>query len=190
MPRNPLLLLMVWLIAAQPVQAAVADGESCNGAGARDFDFWIGDWDIRQRIRAADGGWIDLPAQTSVAVTLGGCALIEHWSGRVQFFWEDMRRPEPMQGLSLRTYDPERGVWQIHWMDSRRPRFDAPYVGAFEGDEGIFYRETQGPQGRQIGRIRFVDITGTSVRWDLSVSDGETNDWTTLWIMDMTRRPP
>ena len=81
---------------------------------------------------------VSVPARTSVASTLDGCALIERWEGEVQFFWEGMQAPAPMQGLSVRAYDPETGRWYIHWMDTRTPRFEGPYTGRFEPSDRLF----------------------------------------------------
>lgn len=78
-------------------------------SGARAFNFWIGEWNIRQEILQQDGTWLELPAHTSVAAALDGSALIEHWSGQVLFFWEGMTEPRAMKGLSVRAYDLQTG---------------------------------------------------------------------------------
>lgn len=159
----------------------------CTSPEARDFDFWIGEWDIQQKILKQDGMWLEFDAKTSVSLALEGCAILEHWEGTVQFFWEGMQSAERMQGLSVRAYDPERGKWYIHWMDSRTPRFGTPYVGSFENGKGEFFREWDTPQGRRIGRITFSDITSTSVHWNLAISSDEGQNWSTIWIMEMHR---
>ena len=161
--------------------------ERCTSPEARAFDFWIGDWDIQQRILRQDGTWLELDAKTSVELALDGCALVEHWEGTVQFFWDGMQAPGPMKGLSVRSYDTQTGKWHIHWMDSRTPNFGSPYVGGFHEGEGEFFREWETPQGRRMGRITFSDITPHSVHWDLAISSDEGQSWTTLWIMEMHR---
>lgn len=168
--------------------AGAQHADACPAPEAHAFDFWIGDWRIEQQILRADGGWHELEASTSVAPTLDGCALVEHWQGDVQFFWEGMERPEPMRGLSVRAYDASSGTWRIHWMDTRTPRFDTPYVGGFAGNRGEFYREWETPQGRRVGRITFVNLAPDSVRWELAVSSDDRASWQTLWIMNMRRR--
>jgi hypothetical protein len=118
---------------------------------------------------------------------LNGRALIEHWEGTVQFFWEGMETPETMQGLSVRAYDHETAKWYIHWMDTRTPQFGDPYVGNFDQNRGEFYRQWETPQGKRLGRITFSDITSDSVVWDLALSTDDGQTWTTLWIMEMSR---
>lgn len=178
--------MLLCALAALPAAAAPARS-SCGSAEAREFDFWIGDWDIRQKILRQDGTWLELDAETSVAATLDGCALVEHWTGSVQFFWEGMQAPEPMQGLSVRAFDPESRKWHIYWMDTRTPSFGSPYTGAFDSGRGEFFREWETPQGSRTGRITFSDMTADAVRWELAVSSDAGDSWTPLWIMEMRR---
>lgn len=128
-----------------------------------------------------------MEARTAVSKALDGCAVVEHWEGTVQFFWEGMEAPEPLKGLSVRAYDPRSGKWYIHWMDTRSPRFGPPYAGRFQGGRGEFFRESQTPQGTRRARITFSDITADSVRWELAISRDEGKSWVTLWTMEMER---
>jgi len=161
---------------------------ACSAPEARAFDFWIGEWEINQRILRQDGAWMELPARTSVRAALDGCALIEEWSGEVMFFWEGMTKPEALNGFSLRAYDPQTGSWNIHWMDTRSPRFGSPYVGTFADGRGEFFREWETPQGRRVGRIAFSDMRPDSVNWALAISADGRRTWQTLWTMAMRRR--
>lgn len=182
---NILLLLIAAILVSQ---ASVAQPlQTCTSSEARAFDFWIGEWSIQQKILRQDGEWLSLEAKTSVSPILDGCALIEHWEGAVQFFWEGMQAPEPMKGLSVRAYDPQTGQWSIHWMDTRTPSFGSPYVGRFEKGRGEFFREWETPQGKRKGRITFSDIKPDSVDWELAVSTDEGESWSTLWTMKMHR---
>ena len=156
--RSPLVLMTIGAVvvgaiivaALMVASAAVAPAQEteCSAPAAREFDFWIGEWAITQRILREDGSWLELPARTSVSRAVDGCAVIEQWRGEVSFFWEGMQRPEPMTGLSVRAYDPRSARWYIHWMDTRSPRFGEPYVGTFSNGRGEFRRELETPQGR------------------------------------------
>jgi hypothetical protein len=176
------------LLAAAVTLAGAQQVRPCTGPEARAFDFWIGDWDIRQQILRKDGTWLEWPARTSVTATLDGCALIERWEGRVSFFWEGMEEPEAMTGLSVRAYDPRAAKWFIHWMDTRSPSFGTPYSGNFVKGRGEFFREFETPAGSRIGRITFSDIAANEVGWTLAVSSDGGKTWQTLWTMKMLRR--
>lgn len=161
--------------------------EACTGTGAGEFEFWIGNWDIQQRILQRDGSWLELPARTSVSKALDGCALIEHWQGEVLFFWQGMQKAEPMKGLSIRSRDPKSGNWQIFWMDTRAPLFGNPYIGQFTDGRGEFFREWGAPDGPRKGRITFTDITENTVRWELAVSTDSGRTFNSIWTMTMRR---
>ena len=186
----PMLVLQVLLVQVLLVRTATGQTTdptpgACDSEEARAFDFWVGDWSIRQTMRQADGSWIDLPAETSVERALDGCALVERWSGEVQYFWDNMDAPVPLRGFSVRAYHPESGLWRIHWMDTREPFFGAPYEGGFEAGRGTFYRENA--DGLRGARITFEPVAPDTVDWELAVSnDGE--NWMPIWRMAMSRR--
>ena len=159
----------------------------CGEAPARAFDFWVGDWNIRQKILREDGTYLELPAKTSVSVALDGCVLIEYWEGEVQFFWERMEKPELIKAISVRAYEPRTRKWYIHWMDTRSRHFDTHYVGDFTDSRGEFYREWRTPEGTRIGRITFSNVSPDSVSWSLAVSSDGRQSWTTMWMMEMRR---
>ena len=184
-PRRVLVATCALVVAAS---ASPAQSSPCSDPAAREFDFWIGDWEIRQSILRQDGTWLELPAQTSVRSALDGCAVIERWEGQVMFFWEGMTKPDTLSGLSVRAYDPTTATWHIHWMDTRAPRFGHPYVGRFTRGRGEFFREWQAPEGNRLGRVTFQDITANSVNWALAVSRDAGRSWQTIWTMRMQRR--
>jgi hypothetical protein len=184
MPRS--LVVLPFLLAVSPPVFPAPPPPGCATAEARQFDFWLGDWQIDQQIRRADGSWLHLPARTSVSSVLGGCALLEHWEGDVKFYWEQMDAVEHMEGLSVRSYDPGEGEWCIHWMDSRHPRFGPPFCGRFTGGGGDFVQERQTPSGTRRTRIRFSKAGHGGVRWELAIGSSADSSWTPLWIMEMT----
>lgn len=175
------LLLTALLI---PGSAAAA----CSSPQARQFDFWLGKWDIQQKILQSDGTWLELPAHNSVTSVMDGCALLERWRGKVKFFWEGMQHVESMEALSVRAYDPKSQTWRIHWMSSRTPTFGEPFEGNFHEKHGEFFSTRQGPRGKQLSRIVFSDIRKRSVHWELAISNDDGATWTQVWIMEMRRR--
>jgi hypothetical protein len=162
--------------------------ESCPGVSHRQFDFWLGDWEIRQELLRPDGSWIALPARNTVRWVAGACALIEEWWGEVLFFWDGMDAATPLEGLSVRAFDPEAGLWRIWWMDSRRPDFGRPFEGRFDKDEGVFLRQDVTADGvPHLTRIRFHSISVDSVRWELANSRNAGSSWSPLWRMQFLR---
>ncbi|MEI6737639.1 MAG: hypothetical protein WCL29_04080 [Pseudomonadota bacterium] len=71
----------------------------CSSAPHRQFDFWIGDWDVF----SPDGK----PAGTNVIKPiLGLCVLHESW-----------KAPSGYEGESFNTYDASRKLWHQTWVD-------------------------------------------------------------------------
>ncbi len=152
---------------------------------AHEFDFWIGTWNILQRVLQPDGNWREFDARTGVTTDLDGYILVEHWEGITLLPWENMTEPEPRKAISIRSFDPVAEVWNIYWLDTRNRHFIPPSTGKFQDGRGEFFSapDPQDPNAR--GRIRFFNITETSVTWDFSIF--ESGNWKTLWIMEMTR---
>ena len=167
--------------------AAQGTPAPCEGPGARDFDFWIGEWAVTQEIRSETGAWETYAARSTVTPALDGCALVERWQGTVRFFWEGMGEPEAIEGLSVRAPGAD-GAWRIHWMDSRSPGFGEPWVGGFDAGEGTFLRPYSAPGGGEgLNRIRFFDVGEHTVEWELAVSPDGGTTWTPLWRMHFER---
>lgn len=178
--------LILLALLAVPVGATGA----CPQPQARQFDFWLGQWDIHQKILQADGTWRAFEAHNSVSTALGGCALLERWHGTVLLPWRGMEEPAAMEGMSVRAYDPRDERWRIYWMSSLAPRFDQPFEGTFKDGRGEFLSTHEGPAGERRTRITFSDITENSVHWELAVSADQGKTWSPIWIMDMVRHRP
>jgi hypothetical protein len=150
---------------------------------ARDFDFWMGRWSVRNRwLRTRLAGstdWEEFDASVVARPMLDGLGN------------EDMFRTDHaggFTGMSFRFLDPEAGRWSIYWADSRRPgRLDPPVLGGFDGDSGVFEGDDV-LDGRPI-RVRFTwsEITTPTPRWEQAFSDDGGDTWETNWVMDFTR---
>jgi len=160
-------------------QTAVAESTST----ARDFDFWMGRWKghnrrLRERL-AGCTDWDEFESKVIARSILGGTAnedvfLTDYAGGYV--------------GMSFRFFEPEAGLWSIYWADSRFPGpLDAPVVGGFDGDVGIF----EGPdtfEGRPIlVRYTWSGVTTPTPRWEQAFSEDGGETWETNWVMDFTR---
>lgn len=150
---------------------------------ARDFDFWMGWWNVRnRRLRTRLAGsteWEEFGATSVARPILGGLGNEDEfrtdWNGGVV-------------AMSFRFFDPETRRWSIYWADSRRPGvLDPPVFGAFDGDTGVFEGDDLF-EGRPV-RVRFVwsGVTTPTPRWEQAFSDDDGETWETNWIMDFTR---
>ncbi len=158
---------------------------ACRDApGSRAFDFWLGAWNVDQRVRAGDR-YERYAATDRVTPTRQGCVVAEAWRGTVRFPWAAMPEPRALHGASLRIFDPGSGAWTIFWIDDRSGRFGRPFTGRFEGRIGDFFQD-RATEGAPARRIRFRDDGGT-VDWELAVGTGP-EGWTPIWTMRFTPR--
>lgn len=155
----------------------------------RAFDFLMGRWrvDNRRLVRRLQGcqDW-ERFAATQHAQRLPGDI------GNFDDFLADDWRPG-FVGMSLRVYSPTTGLWSIYWLDNQSGGLNdqgilqAPVVGRFEGDIGVFEGDDQ-LDGKPI-RVRYTwSRTGSAnPRWEQAMSADGGKTWETNWVMDFTR---
>jgi hypothetical protein len=136
-----------------PSQQA-ASPRPCTSTEHRQFDFWIGEWNVTLPTGKPAG-------RNRITPLLGGCALREEWSGA-----------SGSRGTSLNTYDASARKWRQTWVD------DAGTVlvleGRFEKGRMTLQGELPGGGGRaEKQRITWTPQSGGTVRqhWERS-SDG------------------
>ncbi len=151
--------------------------------GARDFDFLIGEWKIRnrrvtERLVGADT-WEAFDATLSVRPILDGLGNVDefkaHWHGK------------RIEALTLRVFNPQTQEWSLYWVDSLTAVVQPPVVGRFRDGRGEFFtRDTH--EGTPV-LVRFVwsDITEDSVKWEQAFSTDEGEIWETNWVMEFVR---
>ncbi len=171
------------LLFALPVELA-AQG-ACGGE-SRQFDFWVGEWDVLNRNRPPeDPRWYDTGAATArVYPVVAGCGIVEHWRGDAF--------GEFVEGFSLRAFNRGRGQWDLVllWPNQGDPRF-GELRGGFRHNRGEFYSQSITETGdTSVTRFTFSDITSNSLRWQEAVSMDAGRTWASSWIMEYNRREP
>jgi hypothetical protein len=151
---------------AAPLTMAVASSActACSAAEHRQFDFWIGRWDVF----LPDGS---RAGENRIEPVASGCALLESWQGRSGF-----------AGSSLNSYDPSTRQWHQHWVDSQAGRLSL--AGSWDGHRMLLSGESadaKRPGLRLLDRIGWTPQADGSVRqlWERSDDGGKT--WTTVF---------
>lgn len=145
---------------------------------ARQFDFWIGEWDVNLRIHQLDFSWEDkITAHTKIYRVLDGKAILELWDS------------EPIKGYSLRYYDTHKKKWilWLNWPGGNRSGV-SNLEGTFRHKRGIFSGSYLNNKNETIlFNYTFSDITPTSLRWDDAFSSDGGKTWSNNWIMEFNR---
>lgn len=148
---------------------------------ARQFDFWVGTWDVNLRVRQPDFSWKDTRRSVAeIYPILSGKAVLELWS-------ED--QVAGIKGFSLRYFDTSRDEWVL-WLNwpSNNQSGSSSLAGTFRHGRGEFFSTRQGPNGTEtLSRFTFSDITDESLRWDDAFSTDGGQTWTNNWIMEFSR---
>ncbi|MDA7978386.1 MAG: hypothetical protein MPJ50_06410 [Pirellulales bacterium] len=143
----------------------------------RQFDFWLGEWDVQNRY-LVNGAWQETgQAQALIQSVAGGKAILEQWDGTAQ---------HRLHGFSIRTYDDELKKWVIvlNWHGGSPSGFSQMH-GVFSEDRGEFFPPGGGPKGT---RFTFSKPRPSSCQWDQANSQNGGQTWETNWIMSFTRR--
>ena len=125
---------------------------ACQSAEYRQFDFWIGEWEV-----FLPGG--KKAGDSRIESIAAGCALLENWSGNGGF-----------SGKSLNSYDSEDKRWHQSWVDSSGSRLEL--VGSYADKRMVL----SSAPGSTVQRIAWSVNDDGSVRqlWESSVDGGKT----------------
>jgi hypothetical protein len=151
--------------------------------GRADFDFEVGRWNVRSRrlteVLRGSTDWEEFDGVSVARKVLGGLGMIDEIT--------NARPSGPVQGMTLRLFDPQTQQWSIYFANSIQGTLTTPLIGEFTQGRGEFYAHE--PIGGQhiFSRYLWLDITLTSYRWEqaFSADGGRTGE--TNWIQDHTR---
>lgn len=161
--RHRHLAHLVWVLSltvgatALAQQPAPSRPQPCTAPAHREFDFWIGEWDVT----APDGK----PAGTNrIESVLGGCALLENWEGH-----------GGGAGKSLTLYVAADKQWNQTWVDASGNR--VVLTGGLEGSRMVLRNAWKSPDGASMrSELSWTPQADGSVRqvWRQSQDDGRT----------------
>ena len=124
----------------------------------REFGQLRGRWSCRISERGADGIWTERPtgARWTWYYALGGYAVQDLWEPQVS-------EGQPASvGTSLRTFDPQSGVWHSAWTSTAQAQFER-WHSIERGARLVLENETSS------ARIQFHEIRSRSFDWRYQV---------------------
>lgn len=134
---------------------------ACEGPKYRQFDFWLGSW----QVMAND----TLAGTNEISADLDNCVLREHY-----------RTDSGYEGRSLNIYDKSRKLWHQTWVDNQGTLLQLD--GRLE--DGVMVLQGPGLSAsgeKHLHRIRWTPNMDGTVRqhWQVSKDNGET--WTDVF---------
>lgn len=172
--RCVLALVIVCAVAASPAfaQQVPQPPKPCATPEYRQFDFWVGDWDVT----TPEGR----PAGTNrVERILGGCALLENWESH-----------GAGAGKSLTLYEASEKRWNQTWVDATGNR--VVLTGGLEGARMVLANTWTAADGKRMrSDLSWTPHPDGTVRqvWRESQDDGQTYQTTFDGTYTRRRQP-
>ncbi|MDX1454838.1 MAG: hypothetical protein R3217_05205 [Gammaproteobacteria bacterium] len=162
--RQMILALLFLLAVFLPVLSQAGQPPApCSTPEYRQFDFWLGSWDVYNKAGKKVG-------ENRITLEQGTCVLHEHW-----------RSAQGNTGESFNMYDAKRGVWHQTWVAATGNLLLLD--GELRDGAMVLSGSQPLPQGgTMLNRITWTPMADGSVeqRWDQSTDDGQT--WKTGFL--------
>lgn len=151
------LFIMVFAAFMLPGAAHAA----CADLAFRQFDFWLGEWNVA----TADG---KLVGRDKIEKAYDGCVLQEHWTS-----------VDGGTGGSVSIYDAGRKLWHQTWVDSTGTL--VVLEGGFRDGRMLMSGEMTDPGGKRVqDRMSWTPMNGKIRQlWESSADGGKT--WTVIF---------
>ena len=162
----PRLLAACLLLLAPLAHAADPAPAPCTAPEHRQFDFWLGDWDVR-------GPAGRIVGRNRITALHKGCVLFESWTSA----------NGQVTGTSFNLYDAAGKRWHQTWVDSSGSLLELD--GGLQDGRMVLV----GAPGEAGNRITWTPLPDGRVRqlWESSADGGKT--WKTTFDGYYTRRP-
>lgn len=129
--------------------------QSCDGKSYRQFDFWLGHWNVYSK----DGKKV---GENRISVALNGCVLKEHYT-----------TDKGYEGESLNVFNRQNNKWHQTWVDNAGALLQLD--GNWNGKTMTLQGEGKSKEGKAtLHRIKWVPKKNGDVHqiWDTSSDKG------------------
>lgn len=136
-------------------------------AAARQFDFWLGTWDVYQTANPAVKTGVNVITRQS-----GGCVLLESWESQGAH-----------SGVSINYFDPTNGKWKQKWAGSGQDIVEF-YDGAYSDGAMRFKFDNPNADGTTAvgaGRLTFTNLEPGKVRQHAEQTSDGGKTWQTQY---------
>lgn len=125
----------------------------CDKPDFRNFDFWVGEWDV-----TSAGSPV---GSSSIQRILNSCVIFENFTSFSGY-----------AGKSFNSYDPDKKEWRQYWIDNSGSYVE--FVGHFADGQLVYEADSSNPDGTKVHRkMTFVKLTNDRVRqFSVQTADG------------------
>jgi hypothetical protein len=163
--------------------SAPANPTIASRDGSHDFDPLLGSWKfhLKRRLNPLTGSntWVEFDGTGICRKIYDGAdidqVLLDGPAGHIQ-------------GLTLRTYNPQSHQWRLYWANQKIGILDPPQVGEFKNGRGEFFAQDTINGKTILIRFDWTNMNATP-HFEQSFSDDGGKTWEVNWITDQTRVP-
>jgi hypothetical protein len=143
----------------------------CDDAEFKQFDFWLGDWDVTA---AADG---IRQGSSAISKEMNGCVVWENWT----------TAGGPYFGKSYNTWNPNLKRWEQYWVDNSAGVMF--FHGGVKGDVMDYWTDDvpQSTGGTLLRHLQFFNLGPDKVRQFSQGSPDGGKTWNTEYDLIYTR---
>ena len=150
----------------------------CGSEQARQFDFWLGDWDLTWPAEQSGGeSGETMTGSNRITRLFDDCVIEENFTTADASF----------RGHSVSVYDERAGLWRQTWVDSA-----GGYIvltGSYDGETMELRTAPIERDGETVlQRMVFSDIDVDSLEWAWQGSRDGGSTWNDLWNITYRRR--
>jgi hypothetical protein len=164
---------LLFILMSLPATVVAQKAVSCMDIPqARQFDFWIGDWE------AFVTGSDKLAGFSKIEMASGGCMILENWTSVGQ----------PYSGKSMNFIDPVTMKWKQVWVGSNGLNVNEFLNGVYVDGAMRFEFDEKTSTGQiQKVKFHFYNISASEVR-QLHQTSLDGNVWTTTYDFTYKRK--
>lgn len=176
MKTRAVFFFVATLVALGSARAQEAGEPPCAAPEFRQFDFWVGAWELSWPASETSEG---KPGRGTnrIEIAYDQCVIVEHFDGRPGM---------TLQGTSVSTFNREKHQWQQTWVDNSGSYLD--FTGEFKNGQMVLVREAVTREGKKVlQRMVWKNITADSLdwSWERSMDGGRT--WKVAWPIHYQR---
>ena len=168
----------IYLIAAVLLLAGISQAQQlpCSKPVYRQFDFWIGEWDVFAATGAKAG-------DSKISLTLDSCTILEEWTSN------GLQNGLRYAGKSYNMYNAAKERWQQYWVDNTGA-ITQYFNGHYENDKMIVQTDNErlSDSVSQVQKMTFYKLGPDRVRQHGETSKDNGKTWLTSFDLEYRRK--
>ena len=166
------LFVLLVVVVAATVWSQEGGEDHCDRPEMRQFDFWVGQWDCHGEFTDSTGNVQTYAVTNTITLEYDSCVVVEHFEGA---------EAVGLRGTSVSTFNRWDEKWHQTWVDNNGSYLD--FVGGFQDGVMELRRTANRHDTTFLQRMRWTDITDSSLTWQWERSDDDGATWQTLWTL-------